>query len=363
MRLLALTALVALADAQAWDATLVLHSNATRDLFSARCLDGTNGGFYYRPASSPSAATKWKIHFMGGGWCASPTECYARSNSLLGSSSFWTPQLSKLWPSEYAGFYGLMGANETSVNPFGDWNFLWMGYCDGSSQMSDADVPVVVKGKPLYMRGRALLDAHLYELERLYQFTSTATEVIVSGTSAGGQSVYMHSSFIKSQLKAPGVRLVALPDAGFWWSTPSYDGKRHPFLDMVTEAMPMWNGTLRGASGKCLDSPPFGNRILCFLQPYNYAFQQDVPFFVLQSLVDPANLGICYAMPCSVSGNTAGSCTPAEVEGILAFSHLLKANITAAQAPFGSRDAHFFTSCAYHEESCRFFDCERAPSP
>ena len=58
------------------------------------------------------------------------------------------------------------------------------------------------------MRGRALLDAHLHDLEADYGFLTTATEVVVSGTSAGGMSTYMHSSYIASQLKAPGARLV-----------------------------------------------------------------------------------------------------------------------------------------------------------
>ncbi len=48
-----------------WDAVLHKHSNATRDAFNARCLDGTNGAFYFRAASSPEAATKWKLHFQG----------------------------------------------------------------------------------------------------------------------------------------------------------------------------------------------------------------------------------------------------------------------------------------------------------
>ena len=67
----------------------------------------------------------------------------------------------------------------------------------------------------LHFRGRALLDAHLVELERLYKFRSTATEVVVSGTSAGGLSAHLHSSFIADQLMT-SARLVAAPDAGFW---------------------------------------------------------------------------------------------------------------------------------------------------
>jgi hypothetical protein len=48
-----------------WDAVLHLHSNATRDALNARCLDGSNCGFWIRPAQNPAAATKWKIHFQG----------------------------------------------------------------------------------------------------------------------------------------------------------------------------------------------------------------------------------------------------------------------------------------------------------
>ena len=113
------------AQAGPWDAALVLHSNETASSLAAYCLDGSKGGFYYRAATSPSAKTKWKIHFMGGGWCNSERDCLSRSNSLLGSSQYWTPWLSNLWGNS-AGFYGLMSLNATSVNPFGDWNFIWL---------------------------------------------------------------------------------------------------------------------------------------------------------------------------------------------------------------------------------------------
>ena len=70
-------------------------------------------------------------------------------------------------------------------NPFGDWNFVWLAYCDGSSQTSDrADPHTLNDGTTLHFRGRALLDAHLHELETQHAFLSTAEEVIISGTSA-----------------------------------------------------------------------------------------------------------------------------------------------------------------------------------
>jgi hypothetical protein len=276
---------------------------------------------------------------MGGGWCNDEASCLSRSKILLGSSKPWTPQLSKLWAPMYAGFYGLMDANET--NPFGDWNFVWPAYCDGTSQTSDRTEPHVVGGgkdggEPtvLHFRGRALLDAHLHDLELDHQFLSTATEVIISGTSAGGMSTYVQSSFIKSQLKQPHARLVAAPDAGWWWDHAAYgNASKRPWLDSMTKSIgpELWNATLRGTGAHCLADPPHGDKAYCYTQPYSYSFL-DVPAFVVQSLADPANLGACYAMPCSLDGSEAGSCSPKEVAAIGAYGEELKTSILTAQA-------------------------------
>lgn len=166
----------------AWDARLEMHAPETTARFNAVCLDGSPAGYYFRPASNPAAATKWKFHFCGGGWCTSEETCYSRGfggspHPQMGSSQSWPPWLSTLLLPPGAAFYGLMSQNESSVNPFGDWNFVWLAYCDGSSQLSDRDAPFEFNGSLVHLRGRAILDAHLYELERVHGFLSTATEV------------------------------------------------------------------------------------------------------------------------------------------------------------------------------------------
>lgn len=342
-----------------WDASLVLHSNETRDKFNSRCLDGTNPGFYFRPASSPSAATKWRLHFQGGGWCFNAEDCLTRSSGWGGTSKVWPPLLSEMWGAGGAGFSGILSLNTTDINPFGDFALAWFSYCDGSSQTSNRDQPLLVNNTPLFFRGRAILDAHLYELERKYQFLSEATEVIVSGTSAGGMSALLHTSFLRTQLRQPGARVVAVPDAGWWWDTPSLvDPTQRPFWASLTGAIGpgLWNATLRGPSGvACLGSPPQGDPALCYLQPWAYAFN-DVPTFVVQSLVDPYNLQYCGDGPCRLQGNTPGTCTPAQVGDTTAFSHRLGDSIVGAQARHGDRDAHFLTTCSVHEGTCRGFD-------
>ena len=136
-RALLLAAYAALAAAQhgPWDARLYLHSNATAQRLNAYCLDGSNGGYYYRPASSAAARTKWKLHFMGGGWATAPEWLLTRSRGATGSSKAWGPWLGAYW-----GFFGLDSLNDTSVNIVGDWNFVWFFVRDRPPYLSSAGV-------------------------------------------------------------------------------------------------------------------------------------------------------------------------------------------------------------------------------
>lgn len=236
--------------------------------------------------------------------------------------------------------------------------FVWFAFCDGTSQTSDRDAPLVVDGKAIHLRGRALLDAHLYELEREHAFLSTATEVIVSGTSAGGLSAYLHSSYIRTQLRVPSARLVAVPDAGWWWDTLAYgSATARPWVDAFTPAIApsLWNATLRGSGATCL-ADHAADPVRCFTQPYAYAYT-DVPFFVVQSAADTAGLSYCFRMPCRLSGNTGnGTCTPQEVAAIVDYGARMTSSVVAAQAAHGARDGHFITSCNQHEETCQAAD-------
>ena len=60
----------------------------------AVCLDGSQGGFYYRPGSNSSFGDEfgentWIIEIEGGGWCNSTIDCLARSKGPVGTSKYW----------------------------------------------------------------------------------------------------------------------------------------------------------------------------------------------------------------------------------------------------------------------------------
>jgi len=55
-----------------------------------KCLDGSQFGYYFRPAPATSPNNKkWVIVLQGGGLCVEPIDCYIRQDSDQGSSKTW----------------------------------------------------------------------------------------------------------------------------------------------------------------------------------------------------------------------------------------------------------------------------------
>ena len=169
----------------------------------AVCLDGSDAGFYFSPASDAAFNSSWQIYFEGGGWCYDELDCWERSFNNLGSSLEW-PKTAQ------AG--GIM-SSDCTVNPsFCKFNRVFLAYCDGDSFAGNRDSPVEVKGtdgklKPLYFRGRRILDAVLATLKSDFGLEG-ASDVLLTGCSAGGLATYLHTDYVHAQLSrlAPELR-------------------------------------------------------------------------------------------------------------------------------------------------------------
>ena len=86
---------------------LVMLDSATFP--KAKCLDGSQGGFYLRNGS-PST---WLIELEGGGWCTSLEDCASRAKGAIGSSQHWPPSGC---PGMDGGSNGML-SNDASKNP------------------------------------------------------------------------------------------------------------------------------------------------------------------------------------------------------------------------------------------------------
>jgi len=174
----------------------------------AKCLDGTPGAYYFQPGTG-DGVNKWYIHHQGGGWCESMDDCLSRSKVDLGSS--------KNYPAT-ANLGGGYFSTDASQNPLMyNWNHVFMRYCDGASFSGNNDTVAVYKNVSLHWRGKRIREAIAEDLMSNRGLTK-ATDLVVSGCSAGGLATYLHTDQWCDMLKAtnPDAKCVGLPDSGFF---------------------------------------------------------------------------------------------------------------------------------------------------
>jgi len=201
-----------------------------------------------------------------------------------------------------------------------------------------------VGGKNIYFRGRTVLDATLDALLPLG--LATATEVILKGCSAGGLATLLHLDYVAARLRAanPGVRVVGLPDAGFFMDHDAYSGvpSYTPLYQWVAAAQ---NVTAVGSvNDACLAAhTPSNDTWRCFMAQYTLP-HISTPLFMTQDLDDSWQMTNILQLPCKPY--TPGSCNAAEVAALAAY----RTTMLAALAPLlGSRtDGGFLSTCVQH---------------
>jgi len=196
------------------------------------CLDGSVPVFWLREAVSSSSSDKWLVHLKGGGWCATEKECanwvkvnyQSGSGPQSGDEGYSTDGNEADLPNNITGV-GIMSV-DPSVNPeFFDWNTVYVWYCDGGSYMGDKDGTTTVGKETLYFRGKRVLEGVMKTL--LYDFgMDTATEVVLTGSSAGGIATIQQCDNVGSLVESASsdVKFKCLADAGFFVNTTDFDG-------------------------------------------------------------------------------------------------------------------------------------------
>eukprot|EP01013_Petalomonas_cantuscygni_P038637 TRINITY_DN6982_c0_g1_i1.p1 TRINITY_DN6982_c0_g1~~TRINITY_DN6982_c0_g1_i1.p1 ORF type:complete len:436 (+),score=63.16 TRINITY_DN6982_c0_g1_i1:48-1355(+) len=206
----------------------------TNTYATARCLDGSPGAYYYRPATSAVNSSKWIIFLQGGGECVTLSSCAGRAETALGSST-------KMPASHF--FYGIQSPEESTNPDFSTYNFVFIPYCSGDLHLGARTSPTPDRhGTPLWFAGHNIIEAVLQTAvegklrggaERLS--IADADLVIVSGGSAGGMGSAAHVDFVADYLhnatsrvadrvtsglgaQAGSLRVVGVPIAGFYFS-------------------------------------------------------------------------------------------------------------------------------------------------
>lgn len=316
----------AVAQPQPQVAELVLLSQAATEE-GAVCLDGSPSAYYiYRGAET----RKWIIHQNGGGWCSSPIDCAQRSNTTLGTSRFFPPT-TPMSNYSYLDNEGYTRTNATENPLMYNWTIVDLMYCDGSSQTSDLTAPMVVPGwpAPIYHRGARILRATIASL--LAAGLANATDVVVSGCSAGGLSTYLHADKWAAALKPSGARVAALADSGFFLDYNSSSSLTYP------QRMQWTYDTLNISASlypECLALYPGSEGWRCFMAQYA-APHIRTPLFEIQSYFDSYQIGAIADV--NATNNSA----------VNAYGDLLKAAVSASQAA-NPRIGGAIDACHHH---------------
>ena len=100
-------------------------------------------------------------------------------------------------------------------NYFKDWTIVYLKYCDGTGHQGYKKDPLVYKGQNLYFRGQNITIAQLNSLQQRYQLFSDATDIVITGFSAGGLAVFVWTNYIVERA-SKNTKLWAMPDSGIF---------------------------------------------------------------------------------------------------------------------------------------------------
>eukprot|EP01147_Barroeca_monosierra_P006562 gene6562-7514_t len=241
----------------------------------ARCMDGSQAGYYIRPGSDVNS-TRFVINLQGGGECADEKSCKAKLKTSLGSSNYFPRTVSSF------GQYQDFDCNHNEL--LCGWTMVYIPYCSQDLHSGQIANPSPATWG-LYFSGAFIVQTVLAELTRHFEL-SKATEVVLSGQSAGGIGIWYHLDMLSELL--PNARVVGAPIAGFYFPAYPYEGINHTtstLADFRPQAWPghftLWNSSVDASCKLAFQSKPW----LCMLANVSYDYIS-TPVFISEAQTD-----------------------------------------------------------------------------
>ncbi|CAE8675217.1 unnamed protein product [Polarella glacialis] len=231
----------------------------------ALCLDGGPGRYYFRSGHG-SGASKFLIFFEGGSFCSSDLDCAERSGGYLGSTKNDSATMTLDYP--------FFATAQTESPLMWNWNHVYVRYCDGGYYSGARQQPKVVGATTIFFRGAFITEALFADLSA-NSGLGDATDVVLSGCSAGAIRVFAHLDALRALLPAKA-RVVGLPDSGFYLDLEMFTPLKR-YVVVEQQATRLLNTActqaFEGAEEKCL----IGSVVSAYLQ---------TPIFAVQSRFD-----------------------------------------------------------------------------
>ncbi|KAJ7335959.1 hypothetical protein OS493_013322 [Desmophyllum pertusum] len=219
---------------------------------------------------------------------------------------------------------------------------MFVPYCDGASYTGNREKPLKVKNKLLYFRGRRILDAILDELLR--RGIDNASEIILSGASAGALSAIIHADYIRTRFRrATNASFRVLADAGFFVDAPAFN--YYEIVRSVFRQMSSLHNSSTSLNHACLHAQEREQEWRCFFPQYSLPFVAS-PVFLVNSLYDEWQIAYLSNIRCVLNIKT---CSSTELRHIMKFG---EKTFHALRSVFDSSNetAVFADSCLVHTQ-------------
>jgi hypothetical protein len=200
------------------------------------------------------------------------------------------------------------------------------------SYTGDRADPVMVNNKPIFYRGRRVRDAVIAYLLREAGMAA-ATDVVISGTSAGGLGVYLNLDAIRAQIP-PAIRVRGLAVAGFFLASGAN------YLPQMINLAIAQNSS--GALSPTCRQKMAAHKLpaeMCIFPEY-FAAAITTPVFALQSQFDTWQLA-------HIAETSSGNATAVEDYGRVLHGRIQDLIDSASSLSFPSH-AVWLSSCLTH---------------
>jgi len=187
--------------------------------------------------------------------------------------------------------HGFLSENPSENPDFHSWNYVVFAYCDGGCFTGMRHDPVKIENKSIYYRGYYNLESIINELKAKYGLNK-ATEVILSGGSAGGVSTFIHMDQIAAMLPSTVKSYKAVAFSGINSLYPNIEGKK-VFEEQMNNLFNRQNSTY-GVDVHCIAGKKESERHLCLFSEETVKTSV-TPIFASNSIYDPWSLKCIWA--------------------------------------------------------------------
>jgi hypothetical protein len=141
--------------------------------------------------------------------------------------------------------------SDSPTNIFNTWTVVHLKYCDGTGHQGYKKDPIVYNSSKLYFRGHNITVAQLNSIDKNHKLFSAATDIIVTGQSAGGVAALTWVNYIAS--RAPRkAKVWCLADSPIFLDEPSFKTGKHDYKQGIVNFMQLSNKEVDLPASECV---------------------------------------------------------------------------------------------------------------